>query len=178
MTPKRLSIVAIDTNVLIWGVRRHGPADKLERARWLFEAFERDGATIVLSAISVSEYLTAIPTEDHGKVLVELQRLFDIRPFDAQCVSVAASLFQHGKAGLSKGVAAARQTLRADAMIVATVLSSGASKFYSNDDGCRRLATRVGLVAEDLPAMPEYLPQLLPPDKAAPFSKSKKTQRD
>ena len=41
---KRSFIVAIDTQTLIWAVRKEGSADELKRAKWLFEQLDIENA--------------------------------------------------------------------------------------------------------------------------------------
>jgi hypothetical protein len=51
---------------LVWGIRKDGPKEKLQRAQWLFRELEDARAQIVLPAIALAEYLTPIPADRHG----------------------------------------------------------------------------------------------------------------
>lgn len=149
-------IVAIDSQVLAWGIRRAGDPNMIRRADWLFEQLERDQASIIVPCVAFSEYLTAIPVTKHGGVRAALSKRLNFMPFDIECCSLAAELFLVGQTMRPAGEVDGRKTLRADAMIIATAKMKGARVLYSNDENCRNLADRV-MKSEDLPTMGQNL---------------------
>lgn len=153
-------LVAIDANILVWGLRRQGPAEKIQRAGWLFDQFDRDQAQVVVSSIAVSEYLIPAAATDHRNIVAAISSRFIIAPFDAHCAAMAAELFPDGKItrnlGKPHGEQGARDCLKSDCYIIASARAAGATLFYSNDEECRDLAKRV-MEVSDLPGMPPHL---------------------
>jgi predicted nucleic acid-binding protein len=151
-------LVAIDSQVLVWGVRNQGSQKQLQRAQWLFQGLEQEEAQIVVPAVALSEFLTAVGPKDQENVVTTLTARFIIAPFDVKCAALAARLFSEGKGVVKRGKPGGRSTLRADALIIASAALSGARTFYSGDAKCRKLAQRVSqLTVHDLPTIPPTL---------------------
>lgn len=155
-------LVAIDSMTLVWGVKKEGTSDQLQRAKWLFEQLETDKAQIILPAVALSEYLTPIDPREHTRAITALKERFLIPPFDVECASLAARLFWKGKelreVDEQMSQPGARKCLRADALIIATAVRHGARILYTGDDKCRRLASTIKhLEVKDLPEMPDSL---------------------
>ena len=144
-------IVSVDSMTLVWGIRKEGPEEQCLRAKWLFGQFTKRRTQVIVSAVAVSEYLTAIEQASHASVIAEMEKRFLIMPFNEHCASLAASLFQMGLKMRLKNEPGGRPILRADTMVVATAKTFGAGTLYSGDDACRRLAIKAGLKALDLP---------------------------
>jgi len=117
----------------------------------LLTKLTREKATVVLPTICVSEMLVPVEHDRHGTLLMQLQSLFLCYPFDIRASSIAAELFKQHRAMNEAERYRDRILLKADVMIVATAASAGATDFYSNDIGCRRLAGFVSN-AHELPA--------------------------
>lgn len=156
-TKERRRIVAIDTNTLIWGVRKKGPAESVKRAKWLFEQLQKENALITVSAVAMSEFLIPVEPDKRQATATSITRYFNITPFDVRCVNLAASLFVDGKVLRKMGEEDARKCLKADTMIVACAKVAQAEVIYTHDAGCRTLAKKIGLRAEDLPDMGTHL---------------------
>lgn len=142
-------IVGIDTMVLIYaGVvpAKDGAQidqDLTVRAKILLHMMQRQSATIVLPSVAVAELLVPIPTAKHGAFLSNLQTYFLCPAFDLKAASIAADLFaEHSKLERTERYTN-RQTLKADVLIIATAKSAGATKFYTHETPCRRLASKV-----------------------------------
>ncbi len=151
-------IVAIDSMTLIWGVRRDGPQDDIKHARILFDELEHNKAIIIVPAIVVAEYLTAIKPSDMEKTAIEIGKLFHIAPFDVRDAVLAAKLYKDGKSKRNLNKPGTRICLRADTFIVATAKNHGALEFYTDDKDCLEMAKRAGLQAKNLPKHSGYLP--------------------
>jgi predicted nucleic acid-binding protein len=153
-------IVAIDTQTLVWGVRREGGSvDQLQRAKWLFELFTADNAQVLLPAIVISEYLIPAEKKSHPAIIDAINKRFLIKPFDIECASLAAELFKIGKPMRPSGVPMGREVLRSDTLIIATAKVHKAKVFYTNDNDCRALASRV----MDARPLPNNSHELFPP---------------
>ena len=150
-------LVAVDCMTLIWGVRKQGPKEWLERAKILFDDFERQKSQIIVPSIVVAEYLTAVEESKRKDVASAIGLRFIIAPFDIKCTALAANLFWEGKQGRKMGSPDARKCLRADSMIIATARTHGAKRFYSHDKDCRSLAQKAGMEPWNLPTHKESL---------------------
>ena len=81
---------------------------------------------------------------------------FEMPPFDLKSAALAAKLWLAHR-GLPEHERIERSVLKADVLIVATAKAFGATRYYSNDAGSRRLAEQAGLVACDIPERSPYL---------------------
>ena len=149
-------IVAVDTMILVWGVRKGGTEEENQRARWLFIALDKDEAQIIVPSVTVAEYLTLVEEDKRSGVAQQLADRFIIAPLDLHSSIVAASLFVEEKKRRQGARPNSRKVLRADSLIIATAFTHGATKFYSNDADCRKMAKRI-MAAEDLPDQPSTL---------------------
>lgn len=155
---KNSPIVAIDSMILVWGVRGDGTSEQTKRTQWLLRNLENDEAQVMVPSVVLAEYLTLVEPQHHREVIAALNESFFIPPFDVRCATVAAGLFGEGKRQRRMKKAGARSCLRADSLIIATARVYGAEILYSNDRDCRNLADTVpGLTACDLPEAPPSL---------------------
>ena len=90
-------IVAIDSQILVWGVRKQGDDTNLKRARWLFEQIEQLESQVVVPCVALSEYLVPADPSLHLGIIDALSKRFILAPFDVRCASLAAQLFVKGK---------------------------------------------------------------------------------
>jgi predicted nucleic acid-binding protein len=148
---KLSNIVAIDSQTLIWGVRKEGNAEQLQRAQWLFEELSNiRNCQVLISSIVIAEYLVPADKKAHPAIIESINQRFLVKPFDVQCSSLAADLFRRGKPMRPNGVPMGREVLRADTLIIATAKVHRAQIFYSGDVDCRALAGTI-MEARDLP---------------------------
>lgn len=136
-----MALIALDTMILIWGIRRGGKASQKgreHRAGILLRTLEEQKAQVVVPTISIAELLVPVPREDHGKFINELQKRFICPPFDVQAASIAADLWRQNST-LTEIDQLSRKTLKADVQIIATAKAAGATKFFSHDRKCRKL---------------------------------------
>lgn len=143
-------IVGFDTQTLVFGVRRQGTSEQLERAKWLFEELEAERAQVLLPTIVISEYLVPVDKRHHAAIIEAINGRFLVKPFDVECASLAAELFKIGKAKRPQNVPMGREVLRSDTLIIATAKVHKAKVFYSDDADCRALANEV-MEARPLP---------------------------
>lgn len=142
---------------LVWGIRKTGEPEMVQRAEWLFDMLDNNKAQIIVPAVVVSEFLVPIKIEDYASVMASISSRFMVMPFDANCAVIAAQLHRTCMGYLADGTPGSRVALRADTMIVATAKEKGAQIFYSNDTGCRNVAEEAKITARDLPDAPETL---------------------
>ena len=87
---------AIDTSILIWGVKKASPPDRpdmVERCVALIESLSKNRARIMLPSVVVAEYLTDFPFEQQEAQYRVLERHFFIAPFDAAGAAIAAQIY-------------------------------------------------------------------------------------
>lgn len=149
--------VAIDTMVLIWGVRKGGPEEKRKCAEWLFDQFDDDGVQVVVPAVSIAEYLIPVPPNKRAAVVAEISTMFHIQPLDPIAATIAASLWEVGKKRIKKGAEFDRLILKVDTLVVGCAKSAGVTALYTHDGECRALADHVGIEGRDLPNASGYL---------------------
>lgn len=149
-------IVAIDTQTLIFAVSREGTPEQLQRAEWLFEELEAENAQVLVPTIVVAEYLVPVEKRYHAATIEAIHRRFLVKPFDVECASLAAELFNIGKPLRKSNVHMGREVLRADTLIIATARVHKAKVLYSDDDTCRKLANHV-IEARPLPINSPHL---------------------
>lgn len=150
-------LVALDTQILVWGLKKKGNEGLIQRAGWLITQLDQEGAQIMIPSVVVAEYLKHVPENDQIGFLAEVNKSFYTPPFDTKCCTLAYSLWEQGARGRPKGKPHARICYRADTLIVATAKVYGAERFYSHDTDCRRMAARAGLQALDLPTDSGFL---------------------
>jgi predicted nucleic acid-binding protein len=148
-----------DNNILVWGTRKdldpvddHGRdiADLQRRARVLFLELERKSIEVVIPEIVISEYLCGVPLKDHNAVISTFHERFFCQPFDALAAAISASLFFYSRS-LDDELRRPKRLLKIDTMVVASAKAAICTVFYSNDERCRKLAQKAGMVAHDLP---------------------------
>ncbi len=156
MTKQRAETrAAVDTNVLIYALRGERVGDKTKRdlrrrAKILLEVLDDEGCTIVVPTVCVAELLLGVQPDKRGAFLAELSRRFVCPTLDMQAASIAADLWAaHRKLPATDQLR--RSTLKADALIIASARTAGATRFFSHDAKCRRLAEKAGMTGCDLP---------------------------
>jgi predicted nucleic acid-binding protein len=155
---KNVLVVAIDSMTLVWGIRKTGAAkEKIEHAGYLFMALDKEESQIIIPSIVLAEYLTPIrDDEQRARTAAAIGDRFFVVPFDAKDALLAARLFNDGKTNRQRKKPNVRAVLRADSMIVATAKNHGARVFYTDDNDCRSMASKI-MVAKPLPTMPNDL---------------------
>lgn len=126
------TIIGIDTNILIWGLRRKaepGQESNVPKAEHLIHSIlSEKGVSVIIPAIVLAEATHGLPLDMRVAFTVRVQEYFRVAPFDAaaaQEFSRISKVFCRGKG---------RQALKADAMILATVLAHQVNIFYTEDN--------------------------------------------
>lgn len=149
---------AIDTQILIWGIRQAastGQEGRIGEAIAFLEWSAGKGDEIVVPATAVAEFLVGEPPENHAAVLSRIADAFRILPFDVRAVSLAGTLRQDKQfiSGLRDQQNTTRVQIKADIEIVAVSKACGVDRIFSNDKQLRSLATRARLAASALPPL-------------------------
>lgn len=156
-------LVGVDTQTLIWAldeIESDDPA-KEQRALWLMGYLTRIKAQVVISTVVLSELLIQIDPAKHADFIAALDRRFHIIPFDVAGARGTGAYYLVNKDVKMDGSVGARKIYKADLMIVSQAAAAGASIFFSDDAGCRKMATRLGMQAQPLPTQPPTIgPQM------------------
>lgn len=152
--------VAIDSMVIIWGMQSARPATRKpttqnvpelqRRAAVLLDELAETGETVIVPSIVAAETLIKIDPDKHGEFIAQLHSLFVLPPFNLAAASLAARLWQR-RAEKPSEKANSRVCLKADLMIIATAVVTGASVYYSHEPKFRKMAEETGIQARDLP---------------------------
>lgn len=168
-----MSIVAVDNQVLVWGVRRRAAAGQeamIERAAHLLDRLKDEGATVVVPSPVLAEHLVPVPLDEHPIAIEALANCaVRIYPLDTPAAALAAAIFQEAKYGARpvyeelQREGLTRQVVKVDMQIVAIAIVRQARVLYSEDDGIHSIASRVScvgsrLAVERLPVAVRQLP--------------------
>jgi predicted nucleic acid-binding protein len=151
-------IAFIDTMVLIWWVRRQstqGQENMIQRAHWLMEDLEQQCANVMVSSISVAEFLRGSTAAQQAEQMAIIEEVFLPAPFDQRAALTLAARSPAAR-GIKEYVDRT-VAFKADQMIVASAAANKVNILYSHDVGMRKLATAFGIEARDLPEMPSSL---------------------
>ncbi len=149
-------MIGIDSMILIYAhlVPKKEGKNPTERSELALRAqlllYMQSKGMIVLPTIVVSEVLVPVPADHRNTLIAKLSSRFICAPFDLPAAAIAADLWTEHKKLPDELRYDERHVLRADAMIVATAKSAGATDFYSHDRKCRALADIV-MTSHDLP---------------------------
>lgn len=128
------TIIGIDTNILIWGLRRKaedGQESNIRKAAYLINSvLSEKNVTVVIPSIVLAEATHGLPLDLRVAFTCRVQETFKIVPFD----TMAAQEFSRISKVFCRGRGKGRQVLKADAMILATALAQQVKVFYSEDD--------------------------------------------
>ena len=164
------SLVAVDTNILIYLLGEGGDGQQQALARRLFEVFRREGWSVALPTPVAAEYLSGALLGDPNPASVEkamqvLSRRFVLLGFDARAVAVYARIMQMRAEGevwrrVREETGVPRRCLLADIAILATAEAHGVPRLYSGETK-RRTLTRLASAA-GLRIQVQYLDEAFP----------------
>ncbi|MGV3485363.1 MAG: type II toxin-antitoxin system VapC family toxin [Planctomycetaceae bacterium] len=153
-------MIAIDTNILIWGVRKApDPArpDYVERAAELIKDQHDMKQPILIPSVVLSEYLVGQEESRHAQVIAALGKSFYIAPYDTKAAMIAAKLFNRKTYGdIKAGHAVQGQCLKADYKVLATAIAHGATALYV-DDGWFKKIVQSHIAIRDLPPLRKHV---------------------
>ncbi len=89
--------VTIDTNILIWGIRKVATAGQecmINKATDLITRLRDTDDTVVLTAVTVGEFLAGADDETAKNEFETIQATFQILPFDGKAARIAAKLWR------------------------------------------------------------------------------------
>lgn len=148
---------AVDTNLLIWGVR--GAVDSsgrnlTERSQALFSDLRARKITVMVPSVVLAEYLRGQGSDKQSRAREVFGRNYFIAPFDARAAMIAAELWDASNPhAIKEEHEVEGPSMRADYKIVATAIAHGATRIYANDGQFKAIAGGKILV-DDVPLLP------------------------
>ena len=148
---------AIDTQILIWGVKKEqadGRPDMVPRCIALLEMLKQQRHIIMVPSIVVAEYLADFPPERQEEQRRIIGKNFFVAPFDAAAATVAGAIYSKAKMKSARAkTPACRQCVHADLKIIATAIAHGAKRLYT-DNTPHFVTLAVGkILVDDIPPL-------------------------
>ena len=92
-----MSLIVVDTQILIWAVKREatpGQEPMIEKAAHYLEHLDKCKDQILIPSVVVSEFLANVPDEREAAVLQALEKRFMVIPFDTLAAVHAARIWR------------------------------------------------------------------------------------
>lgn len=128
-------LICLDTNVLIWGLKKQAsPAqpEMIPRARAYLEWIETNGRRAAIPAPSLAEALIKIGIGSREGLLREITKRIQICPFDSKAAFIYGGI--HDELVSKFKGKSDRRSLKTDLMILAVAISNHASKLVTHDN--------------------------------------------
>lgn len=163
-------MIAIDTGILIWGVREQpdpGRPDLIQQCKLLIADHAARKIPIMVSSVVLAEYLMKMDDETRLIQLAIISKNYSVRAFDSKAAAVAAELYNKELFdNIREEDEIARQCLKTDLKILANAISAGATTFYADDKHFKKMA-RGKILVEPIPDLPP--PPPVDPQISLPF---------
>lgn len=151
---------AIDTQILLWAIKRVEPGREAEIARAvsLVEDLTTQGIAIMIPSIVLAEYLVFYDPAEQPAQSSMLRKNFFVAPFDPVAAEIAAELYsQRLIAQAREETGQSKHALKADVKIIATAIAHRANCIYSHDGQFESFA-RGRIAVCGLPELPRHRP--------------------
>lgn len=150
-----LAPIGIDTNILIYESlnekkllaiddkeQRNEKVLQHRRARRLLRRCHEEKRPVMLSIISVGEYLVKVENSQRDEMAKRLDRRFVIAPYNRQAAIFAARIVESTKnPKKAVRIVGGRPVVMADAKIIASLIAAEASLVYLHDGGAIKMAS-------------------------------------
>jgi predicted nucleic acid-binding protein len=148
---------SVDTNIMIWGIKRQaepGQEEMIERAVSFFSDLATRQIRVAIPAQALAEFLIRYSSEDERRrSLHAIERGFVVAPLDGKAAIIAAELWP-GTEQLDaiRGTHnVTRQIVKADINVIASAIAIGATKLFSHEHERFRRIAGSRIIVEDLP---------------------------
>jgi hypothetical protein len=136
-----MDFVCLDTQILIWGVKRQseeGQEEMIKKAISFFKWLDKNDINSIIPTVVIGELLIRVPSEKHNEVISFFQKNFIIGSYDIAAASCFAKIWRDKKEdgtfdGMHSPPNSTRTKLKADCQIVAIAITKKASCIYSYD---------------------------------------------
>ena len=131
--------ICIDSQIVIWGIKKQGDGGMVEMAEHFFKWADDNKHEIIIPTIVIGEILSPEPAAKRAQIYNELENGFIIAPYDALCALRYAELIHNKGIEVIKEeiveIGISRQKMKCDFLIVATALATQSNCIYSYDKG-------------------------------------------
>lgn len=157
-----MSIVSIDTNILIWGIKNvasKGQEHMIPRAIDFFNWLDENKHIVIIPVPIISELLVPIGNDGFEDFLKVLHSKFRIIPFDEIAAVKCAEIWQakkdnHELKRYREANSIARETMKFDFQIAAISIVKGAECLYSHDQHMQRFVGDI-ITVKEMPIIPK-----------------------
>ena len=145
-----MSLIVVDTQILIWAVKREatpGQEPMIEKAVRYLEYVDKCNDQLIVPSVVVSEFLANVPDEREAAVLQALEKRFMVIPFDTLAAVHAARIWRANSSGNRSLVQQLKADgfrnakIKADIQIIGTALARRAVRITTHDDGLIKNST-------------------------------------
>lgn len=149
-------ICCIDANIFIWGYKKQGDQEMIDRASHLFNLMDERGDILMIPTVVIAEVLAPEPVEKYPVIMDKIRKNVIIGEFDLMAASIYANMFRNKIEELKKiahenGID--NQKMKVDHLIIASAIKQGANCIYSNDHGLHTFGQKF-IDVKQLPALP------------------------
>lgn len=157
-----MSIVSVDTNILIWGIKNtasKGQEHMINRAHDFFKWLDENKIKVIIPVPIITELLAPIGTDKHEDFLKTLHSKFRVVPVDEIAAVKCAEIWQAKKDNeelrrYREENKIARETMKFDFQIAAVAIVRGAECFYSHDPHMQRFVGDL-ITVKEMPIIPK-----------------------
>lgn len=148
-------LILVDSQLLSWGLRHsctQGQEQMLIFTADFFDWIADEGHNVVVSAVTVEEYLVNCPEDTWDAEMASLSRDFRIVPYDIRAAQCSARLRRDKSftLALRQTENTTLSTLKKDMLIAGTAAAINVDVVYSHDKALRRYCELLGVKAEDV----------------------------
>ena len=150
----QLAPVGIDTNILIYAEKSESQLRSIsiraerDQARIfstyslrLLARLRDEGHPLLLSSVSLGEYLVPVKPALHAEVIREVAKLFTIVDYNQRAASLAARIVaETPRTGRTMRENGGRPVVMADTKLIASLIAGGARTIYFNDRRAKNIA--------------------------------------
>ncbi len=150
-------MIAIDTGVLIWGIRGHvqeGREDMVSRARDLIADHKERRIPVMVPSIVLAEYLSDFDSASQEKQRIAVAQSYFVAPFDNEAAWIAGELYDKEKVRVIREGGTPKQCIHADLKIIATAIAHGATAIYTDNTKDFKNLARGRILVHEIPPVP------------------------
>jgi predicted nucleic acid-binding protein len=149
-------MIAIDTNILIWGLDRRATAGiegMVPLAERFFEYAARERIEVIVPTQVLAEFLVRNTEDERQAAIALIDPSFPLAPLDFPAALIAAELTSNRNhtEEVRATFGLTRQVVKADVNIIASALNFGATKLISGNFQEMRALAQGRIIVQSLP---------------------------
>jgi predicted nucleic acid-binding protein len=147
---------AVDTNILIWGVRKQpdpSRPDMVDRCSKLIADLQARSITIAVPSVVLAEYLMGHSSEDQKREYNIIGQSFFVPPFDVPAAAICAELYDKETFDAIRAEGVPRQCLKTDYKVIATAIAARCDRIYTDNVAQFRRIANGRILVTEVPAI-------------------------